>query len=195
MTHIINSLVAVNSSSSRWRSNMIKSRLWLPVLSLLLTGLGVCPQPSNAQTSHPPTSVKAPPPGKPARAAKPANTKPAHTATNADLTQLFSRVWRITKAPSQPAAGSIYIFLPNGTLLTTSCGETYRIATWTIDKKAPRVLRVVEDGQLAFTAAIAGLTNTTLRLQQNLVRSNEKRDLTLTAVEQEFVCPDLATGK
>lgn len=118
---------------------------------------------------------------------------PARSKTVAagNLTQLFSRIWRVTKAPSKPAPNSIYIFLPNGTLLQTSCVEPYRIATWTIDKKTPRVLRVVEDGRLAFTAAIAQLTNTTLRLQLNLVRSKEKQDIVLTAVEQEFVCPDL----
>jgi hypothetical protein len=108
-----------------------------------------------------------------------------------DLTQLFSRIWRVTNAPSKPASGSIYIFLANGTLLETSCVETYRIATWTIDKKAPSVLRVVEDQQLTFTAAITELTDTTLRLSQDLVRSHEKRTITLTAVEQEFVCPDM----
>jgi len=65
----------------------------------------------------------------------------------------------VTKAPSQPPSGSIYIFLSNGTLLQTSCVETYRVAAWTVDKSAPRVLRVVEDGQLACTAKIAQLTD------------------------------------
>ncbi len=108
-----------------------------------------------------------------------------------DLTNLFSRIWRVTKAPSPPASGSIYVFLPNGTLLETSCVETYRIATWTIDKKTPRVLRVEEDGRLAFTASIAELSTTTLQLRQTLIPSKEKRELTLTAVEHEFLCPDL----
>jgi hypothetical protein len=99
--------------------------------------------------------------------------------------------WRVTSAPSQPAPGSIYVFLTNGTLLETSCVETYRVATWTIDKRLPRVLLVVEDRRLAFTGAITELTDTTLRLQQDLTRSNEKRDITLMAVEQEFVGPDL----
>ena len=49
----------------------------------------------------------------------------------------------------------------------------------------------MEDKQLAFTALITELTDTTLRLQQTLVRSKETRDLTLEAVEGEFVCPDL----
>jgi uncharacterized protein YecT (DUF1311 family) len=114
------------------------------------------------------------------------NSSPTEVTSNGHLTQLFSRIWRVTDPPLQSAPGSIYVFLPNGTLL-----ETYRIAAWTIDKKAPRVFRVVEDGRLAFTATIVELTDSTLRLRQNLIRSDEKRDITLTAVEQEFVCPDL----
>ena len=107
------------------------------------------------------------------------------------LAVLFSHIWRIRKAPSQPPVGSIYIFLPNGTILETSCVETYRIARWTADKKSPRDLHIVEDRQPAFTASITELTNSTLRLQQQMVRSKETRDLTLTAVEEEFVCPDM----
>ena len=152
---------------------MIRRYLWLPLLSLLTIGLIAYAQLSSALPTSSPTST------------------PSAIAANGDLTQLFSRIWRVTASPSQPASGSIYVFLPNGTLLETSCTETYRIATWTIDKQAPRVLRVVEDGQLAFTAAIDQLSNTTLRLQQTLSHGNEKRSLTLTAVEQEFVCPDL----
>ena len=119
------------------------------------------------------------------------NPSPAKAVSGRDLTQLFSRIWRVTNSPSKPASGSIYIFLANATLLETSCVETYRIATWRIDKTAPSVLRVVEDNQLAFTAVITELTDNTLRLQQSLVRSNEKRNITLKAVEGEFVCPDL----
>ncbi len=168
---------------------MIKC-LSLSVLSFLVIGLTACSQSSDAGSPQPsaivaasPTQVKSPQPSAPVAVSPP-------RPTGISLSQLFSRVWRVTKAPSQPPSGSIYIFLPNGTLLQTSCGETYRIATWTVDKAAPRVLRVVEDKQLAYTATIAQLTDTTLQLQKNLVRSNEKQAVTLTAVQQEFVCPD-----
>lgn len=97
----------------------------------------------------------------------------------------------MSKAPSQPAPGSIYIFLPNGTLLETSCVETYRVATWTVEKKFPRQLKVVEDRQLAFLANIEELTDTTLHLKKELVRSKETQEVTLDAVDGEFVCPDL----
>ena len=52
-------------------------------------------------------------------------------------------------------------------------------------------MRVVEDKQLAFTANIAQLTNSTLTLQKQLVRSKQTQDVTFTAVEGEYVCPDL----
>jgi hypothetical protein len=148
----------------------------LPILSFVMIGLIACSQLSNAENPQPSTSVAVSPP---------------KTDSNRNLTQLFGRVWRVTKAPSKPASGSIYVFLPNGTLIQTSCVEPYRIATWTIDKAAPQILRVVEDGQLAYTATIAQLTDTTLQLQQTLTRSKEKQTITLTAVQQEFVCPDL----
>lgn len=168
-------------------------RLSWAVVSLAVIGLAACSQSSNAGNSQPEASVAVSPTAPAvAQSQKPASTSPPRPASGAsgDLTQLFSRVWRVTKAPSTPAPGSIYVFLPNGTLLQTSCGEPYRIASWTIDKAAPSVLRVNEDGQLAYTARIASLSDTTLQLQRTLVRSKENQALTLTAVQQEYVCPD-----
>jgi hypothetical protein len=150
---------------------------YLPFATLTLLGLIAC-SPVSDISAQPTTSAESVSPA-------------AEAAPSGDLTQLFSRIWRVTDAPSEPAPGSIYIFLANGTLLETSCVETYRVATWTVDKEAPDVLRVVEDGQLVFTAAIAELTDTTLQLEQTLVPSNEQQDLTLTAIDEEFVCPDL----
>lgn len=118
--------------------------------------------------------------------------KTTAASTGAALTQLFGRVWRVVNAPSTPPHGAIYVFLPNGTLLRTSCGETYRIATWSADKSAPTLLRVVEDGRLAYTAAIEELSNSTLRLKQELAgRVKETHALTLQGVEEEVLCPDL----
>lgn len=118
-------------------------------------------------------------------------TPVAADAGTGDLSPLFSHIWRIVKAPSQPPPDSIYVFLPNGTLLETSCVETYRIATWTVDKDTPHELRVVEDRQLAFTAKIAELTNASLRMKRRLARGNGIEELMLTAVEGEFVCRDM----
>jgi hypothetical protein len=104
------------------------------------------------------------------------------------FTRLLNRIWRVSNAP---ASGSIFIFLRSGTLLETSCVETYRIAVWSVDKTQPDTLRVVEDRQAVFTATLGESTGNTLHLHKKLLRSREVQDITLTAVDGEFVCPDL----
>src|SRR5580704_9247584 len=113
------------------------------------------------------------------------------SATGEDWKPLFSHIWRVVDVPNKAQPGAIYVFLASGTVLETSCVETYRIATWTIDKKSPRVLRVTEDGRLAFTATITSRSKNTLMLHKELPFIKEKLDLTLAAVSGEFVCPDL----
>jgi hypothetical protein len=104
---------------------------------------------------------------------------------------LVNKIWRRSGAPYGQASGSIYIFLSNGTLLETSCVETYRIATWSVDSAKPDTLRVVEDQREAFTATLGEAEGNTLHLKQTLLHQSEAQDVTLTAVEGEFVCPDL----
>jgi hypothetical protein len=113
------------------------------------------------------------------------------SAAKTDFAHLLGRIWRVSDAPYGPASGSIYVFLPNGTLLETSCVETYRIALWSTDKSQPDTLRVVEDQQPAFTATIRKASADRLQLNRKLLRSGEVQDITLTAVDAEFVCPDL----
>lgn len=69
--------------------------------------------------------------------------------------------------------------------------ETYRIAVWSVDKAQPDALRVVEDQQQVFTATVGEASGGSLHLHQKMIRSAETRDITLTAVDGEFVCPDL----
>jgi hypothetical protein len=92
---------------------MINRHLQLSALSFLLIWLTACSQPSNANNPQQPPKDTA-------------SSTPTEATNNGDLTQLFSHIWRITNVPSQSPSGSIYIFLPNGTLLETSCVETYR---------------------------------------------------------------------
>jgi hypothetical protein len=115
----------------------------------------------------------------------------AESPARGDLAPLFAHIWRVDSPTSYPNSGSIYIFLPSGTLFEGSCVETYRIATWKVDPSSPRTLVVTEDGSPAFTAAISELTTTQLRFQQNLLFAKERRDFSLTAVDKEFLCPDM----
>jgi hypothetical protein len=53
-------------------------------------------------------------------------------------------------------------------------------------------LRVTEDHRPAFTAKVSEASDKILRLKQTLLLGDkESRDLTLTPVDQEFICPDL----
>jgi hypothetical protein len=176
LTHRIHSTMKKTGRAKIFLGNGATAILFIAVVAgcLVLGGCSKAPS-SSATPSEKPAPV----------------VQQADPASNNSLQSLFSHIWRVTKAPSPSASGGIFVFLPNGTLLETSCVETYRVATWTVDKAAPRELRVVEDRQLAFTANIAELSDSTLRLQKQLVRSRETQDVTYSAIEGEFVCPDM----
>jgi hypothetical protein len=154
----------------------MSKRLIVFIIAGLLTIVSAWTMVSNSQTTQPSTPPAVLPPSP--------NSYPK-------LSRMFDRIWQVTQAPTQPARGSIFIFLANGTLLQTSCTETYRIATWTIAKTAPDILRVVEDGRLVYTAKIVKLTDTNLQLDRTLLPINKRESISLTAVSKEFVCPDL----
>ena len=99
---------------------------------------------------------------------------------------LVSTVWRITSPADRPL-GSFYTFLPNGTLVMTSCVETYRLATWqaeTTDR-----LAIAEDPTVRYTADILTLSEDNLRLRLNL--RSEQVEMTFEPAQAPFVCPDL----
>lgn len=120
---------------------------------------------------------------------RPVQNPPAQeNAVPITVRQLTGRIWKIEQ-PLSGFLGSIYVFLQNGTLLETSCKETYRIAKWSTDADS-RTIQVVEDGQPAFTATILEAGPENVRLQRKL-RHGETDELKLTAMTGEFVCPDL----
>jgi hypothetical protein len=114
---------------------------------------------------------------------------PKPTVTASPATELSKHIWRVEQ-PASGFVGTIYIFVPDGTLLETSCKETYRIAKWWADPNSSGAIQVVEDGQPAFTGAILDAGPAGLRLQRRL-RHGETDELKLSAVTGEFVCPDL----
>jgi hypothetical protein len=118
-------------------------------------------------------------------------TTPLGDSPKQALTPLVNKIWRRSDSLHGQAAGSIYIFLENGTLLETSCGETYRVALWSADKGQHDTLYVVEDGRQVFTATLGEISGNTLHLHQKLRNEIQTRDITLIVVEGEFVCPDL----
>jgi hypothetical protein len=122
-------------------------------------------------------------------------SRPVQAPTNesqvqpATTTQLVGHIWRVEQ-PASGFLGTIYIFVADGTLLETSCKETYRIAKWSSDANSAQSIQVIEDAQPAFTGTILEQSATGIRLQRRM-RHGETDELKLSAVAGEFVCPDL----
>jgi len=132
-------------------------------------------------SGSPPESV--PPPAGPAlsqASAQPAQAIPDRQAL------LLKHIWELTSPEGRPPR-SIYVFLPDGSLLMTSCVETYRIASWTPSEGGQIEIR--EDGQTRYLATITELTDSTLRLKLNLI--SEEIELGFRKAEPQTVCPDL----
>ena len=72
-------------------------------------------------------------------------------------------------------------------MLQTSCKTPYAIATWTIDKNAPTILKVQQNPKRQFTLEIKELTDTNLRLQMRS-SSNRIENINLTAITQALTC-------
>ena len=159
---------------------------WLSY-TVLLVCLGGCEQrPAVESTANDVRGVRQDTSEVPKVTASPQKSIAAEDA----LANLFARMWRVMQAPETPAKGAMWVFLRNGTLLETSCVETYRVATWSADPKNPKLLRIVEDRRPAFTAEIVELTDSTLRVEQKLTRQPDVREIIFTGVEGETVCPD-----
>ena len=88
---------------------------------------------------------------------------------------------------SDPSAahGTIRVFLPDGTLLMDSCGETYRLARWTLVNDAR--IAWEEDGA-GIEADVAQSAADVLELRLHL-RSEVKVERYRLA-QVPFVCPD-----
>lgn len=98
---------------------------------------------------------------------------------------LVNKIWKVV-APADRAPGSIYIFLPNGTLLMTSCVETYRVATWR--SEAGSEITITEDSS-SYKAEIIEVRARSSRLRLKL--RSENIELRLEVIDSQFVCPDL----
>jgi len=148
---------------------------WMAFILLVLGGLGGCskkPASSDAETT---SNING--------ASKSAPHQPG-----SDLSGLSAHAWQVSQSPSPAPKGSLYIFLPDGALLQTSCVETYRVARWSSPSNG--VVRVIEDKEPAFDAKVLQIDDSTLRLEKTL-RHGEKESVILSAVSGEFVCPDL----
>jgi hypothetical protein len=109
-------------------------------------------------------------------------TAPSPSTTESRLTD---KVWLVTAQGRAP--GSLYIFLADGTLMMTSCVETYRLATWQL--QGDDRLLVTEDPTTSYIVRVVDLGGRDLRLRLEFVGENV--DLELRAADAPIVCPDL----
>ena len=107
-------------------------------------------------------------------------------AAPASTDRLINKVWRITSPPDR-APGSFYIFLSDGTLVMTSCVETYRLATWRADGVSR--LMIAEDPGVQYPAEIRDVRDREAHLR--LILKSEQVELTLTQADAPFVCADM----
>lgn len=98
---------------------------------------------------------------------------------------LLNKVWvRADADPSLP--GPMQIFLGDGTLVSDSCWETYRLSKW--QQVSDSAISWDEDG-MTINADIASLSDTELVL--NLKLGSEVQEQRFTAAEVPYVCPDM----
>ena len=98
---------------------------------------------------------------------------------------LLNKVWVRTDAdPGLP--GPMQIFLADGTLVSDSCWETYRLSKW--QQVSDTAISWDEDG-MTINADISSLTETELVL--NLKLGSDVSEQRYTLAGAPYVCPDM----
>lgn len=98
--------------------------------------------------------------------------------------RLLNKVW--VQQDEGAAKGTAQIFLSNGTLVSDSCWETYRLSKW--QQVSATEISWEEDG-MPITADITSLTDTELVLTLHLV--SEDVEQRFAVAEVPYVCPDM----
>lgn len=98
---------------------------------------------------------------------------------------LLNKVWiRADADPAQP--GPMQIFLGDGTLVSDSCWETYRLSKW--QQVSDSAISWDEDG-MTINADIASVSQTELVL--NLKLGSEVQEQRFVTATAPYVCPDM----
>ena len=98
---------------------------------------------------------------------------------------LLNKVW-VRSDASDSLPGPMQIFLADGTLVTDSCWETYRLSKW--QQVSDTAIAWDEDG-MTINADIASLTETELVLSLKLGSDVLEQHFTTASVP--YVCPDM----
>lgn len=97
---------------------------------------------------------------------------------------LLNRVW-VQQGHASDMPGTMHIFLSDGTLVSDSCWETYRLSKW--QQISDTEISWDEDG-MTISADITSVTNEELVLSLKLVGGVEEQRF--APAEVPYVCPD-----
>ena len=118
-----------------------------------------------------------------ASCSRPATDQETRTASPDVAPAFVGKTWLSTD-PSAPP-GTLRIFLPDGTLVMDSCGETYRLARWrAIDE---RRIEWQED-TARIEAEVTEVSSDQLQLRLHLV--SEVKEEHYRSASVPYVCPD-----
>ena len=98
---------------------------------------------------------------------------------------LLNKVW-VRADADENLPGPMQIFLGDGTLVTDSCWETYRLSKW--QQVSDTAISWDEDG-MTINADIAELTESELVL--NLKLGSDVQEQRFTTASVPYVCPDM----
>jgi hypothetical protein len=98
---------------------------------------------------------------------------------------LLNRVW-VRQNDGSDLPGAIHIFLADGTLVSDSCWETYRLSNW--QQVSDTEIAWDEDG-MTITADVTSLTDDELILSVHLVGGDEEQRF--APADVPYICPDM----
>ena len=98
---------------------------------------------------------------------------------------LLNRVW-VMQGDADALPGVMHIFLADGTLVSDSCWETYRLSTW--QQVSDTEISWEEDG-MTISADITSVSEAELVLNLKLVGGAEEQRFAPAQVP--YVCPDM----
>lgn len=113
----------------------------------------------------------------------PSADQEARTASPASPPAFVGKTWMSTDPSAAP--GTLRIFVPDGTLVMDSCGETYRLARWrAIDDRRVEW----QENSARIEAEVTQVGSEQLQLRMQLGRDLKEEHYRLASVP--FVCPD-----